>query len=34
MQMTKATDTHSEHVILTVLPRREWLRERAPNVTS
>ena len=27
--MTKATKTHSEYVTLIVLPRREWLRERA-----
>jgi hypothetical protein len=27
--ITKATDTHSEYVILIVLPRQEWIRERA-----
>jgi hypothetical protein len=27
--MTKATDTHSEYVILIALPRRQLLRERA-----
>jgi hypothetical protein len=26
--VTKATDTHSEYVILIVLPRQQWLRER------
>jgi hypothetical protein len=26
----KATDTHSEYVILIVSPRRKWLRERSP----
>jgi hypothetical protein len=25
----KATDTHSEYVILTAFPRQQWLRERA-----
>jgi hypothetical protein len=25
----KATDTHSEYVILTAYPRQQWLRERA-----
>jgi hypothetical protein len=27
--VTKATDTHSEYVILLAFPRQEWLRERA-----
>ena len=27
--MTKATDTHSEHVILRAFPRQRWLSERA-----
>jgi hypothetical protein len=27
--MIKATDTHSEYVILIAFPRQEWLRERA-----
>jgi hypothetical protein len=27
--ITKATDTHSEYVILTAFPMQEWLRERA-----
>jgi hypothetical protein len=27
--ITKATDTHSEYVILIALPRQQWLRERA-----
>jgi len=27
--ITKATDTHSEYVILTAFPRKLWLRERA-----
>jgi hypothetical protein len=27
--ITKATDTHSEHVILIAFPRHQWLRERA-----
>jgi len=26
-RMTKATDTHSEHVILIAFPREQWLRE-------
>jgi hypothetical protein len=25
----KATDTHSEYVILIALPQQQWLRERA-----
>ena len=25
----KATDTHSQYVILTVFPRQQWLREGA-----
>jgi hypothetical protein len=29
--ITKATDTHSEYVILIVFPRQQWLRER-PSV--
>ena len=28
--MTKATDTHSEYVVLTAFPLQQWLRERAP----
>jgi hypothetical protein len=28
--ITKATDTHSEYVILTAFPRQQWLRERVP----
>jgi hypothetical protein len=27
--LSKAVDTHSEHVILIVFPREQWLRERA-----
>jgi len=27
--MPKATDTHSEYVILVAFPRQQWLRERA-----
>jgi hypothetical protein len=27
--ITKATEIHSEHVILTAFPRQQWLRERA-----
>ena len=27
--ITKATDTHSEYVILTAFPRQQWLYERA-----
>jgi hypothetical protein len=27
--ITKATDTHSEYVILLALPRQQWLHERA-----
>jgi hypothetical protein len=27
--ITKATNTHSEYVILIALPREQWLRERA-----
>jgi hypothetical protein len=27
--ITKATDSHSEYVILIALPRKQWLRERA-----
>jgi hypothetical protein len=26
--MTKATDTHSEYVILIAFPQQQWLRER------
>ena len=26
---TKATDTHSEYIILIVFPQQQWLRERA-----
>ena len=27
--ITKATDTHSQYVILIALPQQQWLRERA-----
>jgi hypothetical protein len=27
--VTKATDTHSDYVILIAVPRQHWLRERA-----
>jgi hypothetical protein len=27
--ITKATDTHSEYVILSAFPRQKWLRVRA-----
>jgi hypothetical protein len=27
--ITKATDTHSEYVIIITFPRQKWLRERA-----
>jgi hypothetical protein len=27
-RMTKATDTHSEYLILIAFPRQQWLRER------
>jgi hypothetical protein len=27
--VTKATDTHSEYVILIAFPRQQWSRERA-----
>jgi hypothetical protein len=27
--ITKATDTHSEYLILIAFPQRKWLRERA-----
>jgi hypothetical protein len=27
--ITKATDTHSEDVVLIAFPRQQWLRERA-----
>jgi hypothetical protein len=26
--ITKATDTHSEYIILIAFPRQQWLRER------
>ena len=26
--ITKATDTHSEYILLVVFPRQQWLRER------
>jgi hypothetical protein len=32
--VTKATDTHSEYVILITFPLQQWLRERAPSVAS
>ena len=28
-RITKATDTHSQYVILTAFPLQQWLRERA-----
>ena len=28
-EITKATDTHSEYVILIAFPRQQWLRERS-----
>ena len=30
--VTKATDTHSEYVILIFFPLHQWLRERAPGL--
>jgi hypothetical protein len=30
----KATDTHSEYVILIAFPRQQWLRERASMLLS
>jgi hypothetical protein len=27
--INRATDTHSEYVMLTAFPRQQWLRERA-----
>ena len=27
--ITKATETHSEHILLIAFPRQQWLRERA-----
>ena len=27
--ITKATDTHSQYIILIAFPRQQWLRERA-----
>ena len=32
--LTKATDTHSEYVIIIAFPRRHWLRERASVIHS
>jgi hypothetical protein len=32
--ITKATDTHSEYVILIAFPRQQWLRERASLLRS
>ena len=29
---TKATDTHSEYVMLIAFPRQQWLRERASKL--
>jgi hypothetical protein len=29
-RINKATDRHSEYVILIAFPRQQWLRERAP----
>jgi hypothetical protein len=31
--INKATDTHSEYVILIAFPRQQWLRERASMLT-
>jgi hypothetical protein len=31
--ITKATNTHSERVILTAFPRQQWLREGASMLT-
>ena len=31
-RITKATNTHSEYVILTALSRQQWLRERARTI--
>jgi hypothetical protein len=30
--ITKATDTHSEYVIVITFPRQQWLRERASTL--
>ena len=30
----KATNTHSEYVIITAFPRQQWFRERAPMLRS
>jgi hypothetical protein len=32
--ITKATDTHSEYVILIAFPRQQWLRDRASMLSS
>jgi hypothetical protein len=32
--ITKATDTHSEYVILIAYPQQQWLRERASILHS
>ena len=32
--ITKATDTHSEYVILIAFPLQQWLRERASMLRS
>jgi hypothetical protein len=31
-RITKATDSHSECAIFTVIPRQQWLRERVSTV--
>jgi hypothetical protein len=28
--MTKATDTHSEYVVVNAFPQQQWLQQRAP----
>jgi hypothetical protein len=28
--VTKATDTHSDYLVILVFPRQQWLRERTP----
>jgi len=31
--INKATDTHTEHVVLTAFPLQQWLRERASELS-
>jgi len=31
-RITKATDSHSEYVILIAFPLQQWLQERAPTL--